>query len=199
AHKVGDRMRLDYLFLLTCADIRGTNPALWNSWRESLLKDLYRQSVRLLEGSIDQGSLERERADQARAQALALLADQTISAESAEAVWKRFDGDYFLRHTPAELVWQLPAIAGAQEAELPLVMVETIDERGTTGFVYTRDRDHLFGLTTGVLARLGLYILDARLHTTDDGFVLDSYVVIESDNTPIASTMRKDEIRDALR
>src|SRR5690606_27205353 len=55
------------------------------------------------------------------------------------------------------------------------------------------------GLTTGVLARLGLNILDARLHTTDDGFVLDSYVVIESDNTPIASTMRKDEIRDALR
>jgi [protein-PII] uridylyltransferase len=199
AHKVGDRTRLDYLFLLTCADIRGTNPALWNSWRESLLKDLYRQSVRLLEGSIDQSTLERERADQARAQALTLLADQTISAATAEAVWTRFDGDYFLRHTPAELVWQLPAIAGAKEAELPLVMVETIDERGTTVFVYTRDRDHLFGLTTGVLARLGLNILDARLHTTDDGFVLDSYVVIESDNTPIASQMRKDEIRDALR
>ncbi|MEC9361789.1 MAG: [protein-PII] uridylyltransferase [Pseudomonadota bacterium] len=199
AQKVGDRTRLDYLFLLTCADIRGTNPALWNSWRESLLKDLYRQSIRLLEGSIDQSTLERERADQARAQALSLLADRTISAETAEAVWKRFDGDYFLRHTPAELVWQLPAIAGVQEAALPLVMVETLDERGTTVFVYTRDRDHLFGLTTGVLARLGLNILDARLHTTDDGFVLDSYVVIESDNTPIASAMRKDEIRDALR
>jgi [protein-PII] uridylyltransferase len=199
AGKVGDRTRLDYLFLLTCADIRGTNPALWNSWRESLLKDLYRQSVRLLEGSVDQGSLERERTEQARSRALALLADRTMPAAAVESVWKRFDGDYFLRHTPEELAWQLPAIAAADETQLPLIMVETIDERGTTVFVYTRDRDHLFGLTTGVLARLGLNILDARLHTTDDGFVLDSYVVIESDNTPIASQMRKDEIRDALR
>jgi [protein-PII] uridylyltransferase len=199
AGKVGDRTRLDYLFLLTCADIRGTNPALWNSWRESLLKDLYRQSVRLLEGSVDQGSLERERTEQARSRALALLADRTMPAAAVESVWKRFDGDYFLRHTPEELAWQLPAIAAADETQLPLIMVETIDERGTTVFVYTRDRDHLFGLTTGVLARLGLNILDARLHTTDDGFVLDSYVVIESDNTPIASQMRKDEIRVALR
>lgn len=199
AEKVGDRTRLDHLFLLTCADIRGTNPALWNSWRESLLKDLYRQSARLLEGGVDQASLERERAEQARSHALALLADRTITADIAEAVWRRFDGDYFLRHAPEELAWQLPAIVAADESQLPLVMVETIDERGTTVFVYTRDRDHLFGLTTGVLARLGLNILDARLHTTDDGFVLDSYIVIESDNSPIASQMRKDEIRVALR
>ncbi len=199
AGKVGDRSRLDYLFLLTCADIRGTNPALWNSWRESLLKELYRQSVRLLEGSVDQASLEGERAEQARERALALLASRTTAAKDVESVWQRFDGDYFLRHTPEELAWQLPAIVAVEESELPLIMVETIDERGTTVFVYTRDRDHLFGLSTGVLARLGLNILDARLHTTDDGFVLDSYVVIESDNTPIASQMRKDEIRDALR
>ncbi len=199
AAKVGDRTRLDYLFLLTCADIRGTNPALWNSWRESLLKDLYRQSARLMDGSVDQSSLERERTDQARAKALSLLSSDSIPRETIESVWKRFDDEYFLRHTPEELAWQLPAIATASEDELPLVMVETIDERGTTVFVYTRDRDHLFGLSTGVLARLGLNILDARLHTTDDGFVLDSYVVIESDNTPIASEMRKNEIRESLR
>ncbi|MEW6166270.1 MAG: [protein-PII] uridylyltransferase [Pseudomonadota bacterium] len=199
AEKVGDRLRLDYLFLLTCADIRATNPALWNSWRESLLKDLYRQSIRILDGGVDQPTLEQERAQETRARALALLAERNISAATAEAAWKRFDRDYFLRHTPEELAWHLPAIAAASEDQLPVVMVGTIDDRGTTVFVYTRDRDHLFGLTTGVLARQGLNILDARLHTTDDGFVLDSYVVMESDNTPITSPMRTQEIREALR
>src|SRR3546814_11053967 len=38
---VGSRQRLDYLYLLACADIRGTNPALWHAWRDSLPKVLY--------------------------------------------------------------------------------------------------------------------------------------------------------------
>src|SRR3546814_6153491 len=48
-------------------------------------------------------------------------------------------------------------------------------------------------------ARLGLNILDARLHTTGDGFVLDSYVVMEGDNTPITQPIRFEEIRTAMR
>ena len=30
--------RLDYLYLLTIADIRGTNPDLYTDWKDSLLK-----------------------------------------------------------------------------------------------------------------------------------------------------------------
>jgi [protein-PII] uridylyltransferase len=36
ARQIGDRTRLDYLYLLTVADIRGTNPTLWNSWKDAL-------------------------------------------------------------------------------------------------------------------------------------------------------------------
>ncbi len=35
ADKVSSVTRLDYLYLLTVADIKGTNPTLWNSWRET--------------------------------------------------------------------------------------------------------------------------------------------------------------------
>ncbi len=199
ARKIGDRARLDYLFLLTCADIRGTNPALWNSWRESLLKDLYKMTARVLESGDDRPLREQERMSETRGRALALLQARGIEQAAAENQWKRFDREYFLRHTPEELAWHLPAMLNVQETELPLVLVEAVDGRGTTVFVYTRDRDHLFGLSCGVLSRLGLNILDARLHTTDDGFVLDSYVVMESDNSPISNPMRGEEIRVALR
>ncbi|HEX4894988.1 MAG TPA: [protein-PII] uridylyltransferase [Solimonas sp.] len=199
ARKVGDRQHLDYLFLLTCADIRGTNPKLWNSWRASLLKDLYNLTVHIFERGVDNPLREDERAAEARSQALTLLQPQGVDRATAEAVWARFDRDYFLRYRPEELAWHLPAITGAKETDLPLIVAETLPGRGTTVLVYTRDRDHLFGLTCGVLARLGLNILDARLHTTHDGFVLDSYVVMEGDNTPITLPMRSDEIRAALR
>jgi [protein-PII] uridylyltransferase len=37
---VGDQVHLDYLYNLTVADINGTNPSLWNTWRASLLRKL---------------------------------------------------------------------------------------------------------------------------------------------------------------
>ena len=30
-----------HLYLLTCADIAGTSPKLWNAWKDRLLADLY--------------------------------------------------------------------------------------------------------------------------------------------------------------
>src|SRR5690606_12801935 len=40
AVEMADRERLDYLYLLTCADIAGTSPKLWNAWKDRLLSDL---------------------------------------------------------------------------------------------------------------------------------------------------------------
>jgi [protein-PII] uridylyltransferase len=199
AKRVGNRKRLDYLFLLTCADIRGTNPKLWNSWRESLLTELYRSTARALERGLHDPVGADELASEQRAQALRLLAAAGISETIASAIWARFENDYFLRHTPEELAWHLPEILTASDQRLPLILVKSLADRGATVFIYTRDRDHLFGLTTGVLARLGLTILDARLNTTADGYVLDSYVVTEGDGTPITQSLRFEEIAAALR
>lgn len=196
SERVQTRERLDYLYLLTVSDIRGTNPKLWNSWRDSLLKELYKATARALEQGIGSVYTLEERAGIHRAQALARLAQQGIESEVAKAVWARFDTDYFLRHTPDELAWHLPEILRAGDA--PVVVAKNFEDRGTTVFLYCRDRDHLFGLSTGVLARLGLNILDARLHTTADGHVLDSYVVLEADGSPINNPHRFAEIAERL-
>ena len=197
--KIGDRTHLDYLFLMTVADIRATNPALWNSWRESLLMDLYKSTGRALERGVENPLLQDEMVAEAKKAAAELLKASGIDREAGRAVWSRFGNEYFLRHSPEELAWHLPAIFSATDADLPLVLVDSVGGRGTTVFVYMRDRDHLFALATGVLSRLGLNILDARIHTSADGFVLDSFVVMEGDGSAIQNPHRLDEIGVQLR
>jgi [protein-PII] uridylyltransferase len=199
ARQVDDQTRLDYLYLLTVCDIRATNPSLWNSWRASLLQELYAATRRTLERGLHEPIGERELVEETKAGARRLLEDRGLSGEQIDAVWARIEDEHFLRHSSAEIAWQTQAIAETPEEELPLVRVDTLAARGTTVFVYTRDVDYLFGLTTGMLARLGLNILDARIGATRDGYTLDTYVVMEGNGAPIVEASRFDEIRDALR
>ncbi|HEY5701644.1 MAG TPA: [protein-PII] uridylyltransferase, partial [Gammaproteobacteria bacterium] len=170
---VGDRIHLDYLYLLTIADIRGTNPGLWNDWRDILLRDLYLATVKAfwrgLENPIDRSELIEE--TQARARAC-LSIDKT----RAEEIWSTLGDDYFLRHTGDEIAWHTDGIAGAAAGDLPLVLARN-GRGGTELFGYVGDQEFLFAATTSVLGRLGLNILDARIITADNGMTMDSYVV----------------------
>ncbi|MDE2149283.1 MAG: [protein-PII] uridylyltransferase [Gammaproteobacteria bacterium] len=199
ATRIGTRQRLDRLLLLTVADIRATNPVLWNSWRESLLKELYFGAVRALERGLENPISQSERIAEIKRAAVQQLEAGGLDAVLIGRIWARFEDDYFLRHTPAELAWHLPAIAAAQDADLPLILAEAQAGRGGAVFVYMRDRDRLFALTAGVLAQIGLSILDARIHTSADGYTLDSWAVCETDGAPLAGAHRLVEIRNRLR
>ena len=90
ARKVGDETHLDYLYVLTCADVRGTNPKLWNSWKASLFRDFYQRVKRALrrglESPIDAEHLVRETQDAARR----LLLERGIAEEDIVRAWTRF-------------------------------------------------------------------------------------------------------------
>jgi [protein-PII] uridylyltransferase len=199
ARLVGDQTRLDYLYLLTVCDIRATNPSLWNSWRASLLQELHAATRRTLERGLHRPIGKQELIGETKAAARRLLEDRGLGLEQIESVWSRIEDEHFLRHSGAEIAWQTEAIAQTVADDLPLVRVDTLASRGTTVFVYTRDVDYLFGLSTGMLARLGLNILDARIGSTRDGYTLDTYVVMEGNGEPITEPSRFDEIRESLR
>jgi len=48
AEKVSDKERLNYLFLLTVADIIAVGPTVWNDWKGGLLLTLYRETAEYL-------------------------------------------------------------------------------------------------------------------------------------------------------
>lgn len=198
AREVGTRERLDRLFILTVCDIRATNPDLWNSWKESLLTDLYNNARRALERGLDDPLSPEEMIAETRSAAAALLTRAKINTPKFQAVWARFDPEYFLRHSPEEVARQTRAIVEHGDNEQPLVSLTHIKDQGSTLFVYSRDRDYLFGVTTGVLAQLGLSVLDARINTTHDDYTLDTYVVAEDNAEPVQDEYRKREVEAAL-
>jgi [protein-PII] uridylyltransferase len=200
AKRVGDETHLDYLYVLTCADVRGTNPKLWNSWKASLFHEFYQRVKRALrrglESPIDQDELMRETQDAARR----LLIDQQIAEADIQRAWARFAPAYFLRHTPEEVAWHTRLLADRPpESEDPLVAIEPQSVRGTTGvLVFGRPARHGFARATAVLDQLGLTIVDARITPTSDGFSLDFYHVLEDDGAPITDEERQREIERAL-
>jgi [protein-PII] uridylyltransferase len=200
AREVGDETHLDYLYVLTCADVRATNPKLWNSWKASLFQEFYdhvkRALRRGLETPIDQDELMRENQDRARA----LLRGTGMQPSAIDSTWARLPTVYFLRHPPEEIARHTRALAaGEANADEALVSVEPHSERGTTAvMIYAPHRRHGFARATAVLDQLGLNILEARITPVGNGFSLDSYHVLEEDGLPAVEAERCHEIEQAL-
>jgi [protein-PII] uridylyltransferase len=199
AAAVGDPVRLDYLYLLTVADIRATNPTLWNAWKDALLSELYLSTRRALRRGIAAPQDQSERVREAQHNAEALLREAGLPAAGVSDLWVTLDEDYFLRHSAEEIAWHTRAILENRNG-LPLVMVRAHTERGGTAVcVYAPDHPHLFAITTSALDQLGLNIVDARIITTRSGHTLETYMVLEEDGEPVTHAYRLGEISGVLR
>ncbi len=198
ARRVGDQAHLDYLYVLTVADVRGTNPKLWNAWKARLFEEFYERTKRALrrglETPVDQEELIRETQEQARANM------PTITQEQIAQVWSQWTEAYFLRYTPEEIAWQTGVLASRDPGDdTPLVAARQLTDRGGTAVLtYTPHRLHSFARTTAVLDQMGLNVVDARLITSANGFSLETYVVLEDNGAVIADPARISEIEREL-
>lgn len=194
AQVVGDVTHLDYLYALTVADICATNPNLWNSWRASLLRELYTQTRRALNRGLDNPPDKAELIRANRDTALDLLADQGIARGPAEAVFETLGEQYFIRENAQDIAWHVAAIVAHGPCDTPLVLLRdshSVHRGGASQlFIYTPDRPQLFATMTAMLDQLDLNVLDARIITSRHGFSLDTYVVLERDGQRITDPAR---------
>ena len=179
AERVADRERLDYLYLLTCADIAGTSPKLWNAWKDRLFADLYASTRFALRRGLEHPVHAAERIAETRVEALALLHYEGIGDAAIEAVWKSLPDEVFLRYRASQVAWQTAAIVAQKDPADDLVAVRALGDSGLMElFVHARDRDGLFAAAVATLDRLGLGVLEARALATRNGRVFDSFQVL---------------------
>jgi [protein-PII] uridylyltransferase len=198
ATRVGDQVHLDYLYVLTVSDVRGTNPKLWNAWKARLFEEFYERTKRALrrglETPVDQEELIRETQEQARAK----MPD--VPQDRITEVWSQWTEAYFLRYTPEEIAWHTTLLAPRPALDdAPLVAIRQLTDRGGTAVLtYTPRRLRSFARTTAVLDQMGLNVVDARLISSANGFSLETYVVLEDSGAVIADAVRIREIERGL-
>jgi [protein-PII] uridylyltransferase len=177
AAMVKDERHLTALYLLTVADIRGTSPKVWNAWKAKLLEDLYRITLRVLGG--EPHSADRElRARQQ--EALATLRLYGLPADAHEALWSQLDMAYFLRHDASDIAWQTRSLCGKLGSDKPVVKcrLAPIGE-GLQVTAYVKDQPDLFARICSYFDRKNFSILDAKIHTTRDGYALDTFLITD--------------------
>ncbi len=188
AKKTGNATYLDYLYVLTVADICATNPTLWNSWRASLLKQLYLETRNALRRGLENPIDKKTRVENTQYTALQQLS-QTFSEIQIKSLWEKFGDEYFLQNSAEDIIWHTQEILN-HTGNTILVATKSINKEGQTGatqiFVYIEDQDNLFAATVAVLDQLHLNILDANITTTSDNFSLDTYIILTEQGAPLS-------------
>ena len=204
AEAIGDGDRLDYLYLLTVADVRGTNPKRWSSWKDALLRDLYQATRRSLDRGLQNPQAQDALIEQKQSEAMRILARKGIEAEECRNLWFQFAVDFFAPSQPEEIAWQTRRILQTPLEELPVVEVRLLPDRGCTEiFIFMEDRANLFVQITALLDQRNLDVVNARVMTTDDGLAVNTFQVLTRDHEPLEagepSQTLTEELRAALR
>jgi [protein-PII] uridylyltransferase len=199
ARTVGDQTHLDYLYVLTVADVRGTNPKMWNSWKDTLFLELYQATRRALRRGVSNPIDKEEFITARQAQAEELLKQSGLEAERWARVWSTFTEEYLLRHRPEEIAWHTRVLEASGTPRSIIVDVNDVVAPGLTSvIVYSPEETNSFVRATAVLDELGLNIVDARIVPLTHGQSLDTYCVLESDGSTITDRRRLDEIHNRL-
>ncbi len=196
AAQVQDIRRLQLLYALTVADVRATNPTLWNSWKDALLRSLYDKTLQWLERPESRLHAGKPYHSVVRQEALDLVR-QSQGDETRFRQWLELAGeDYPRKFTAEQIHWQFRALSNASEKA---VRVRRHPSDGASEIlVYCTDRKGLFADLCQMLFDEQLTIVNADIHTTPDGRAIDCFTVLELDGGPIRSSRRNQLIADAI-
>ncbi|MGO3295079.1 [protein-PII] uridylyltransferase [Marinobacter sp.] len=203
ARAVPSQAHLDYLYILTVCDISATNPKLWNTWRASLLRQLYIEAKRALRRGTEIPVDRQAWVLATQSEAREILHAQNITDEQIDAIWDTVDEDYFLQDSTVDIAWQTAAIVNHGDTPGPLVLIRDTLGGPSDGYsqitMYMNDRATLFAATTAVLEQLNLNIVDARISSNDGPYTLSAYVVLDEKGQPLGvDPARKERVRKRL-
>jgi [protein-PII] uridylyltransferase len=172
ATQVRTPYRLKLLYLLSFADIKAVGPEAWTSWKHTLLMELFLKTSHLLERKENRAiTLERDEIAQRLKESL----PESIVSEYAEYLPDRYLSSYSLKEIAHHI-----ELARHIEKELLIIEWEIEKETQARLTVCTKDRYGLFSRIAGSMFLNGLNIIEAQIHTWENGFALDTFYVEDS-------------------
>ncbi len=192
---------LRMLLILTAADIAAVGPGVLTKWKESLLIELYKRTLRTLAGDQDDkmaGPNSLKRLTREVAQEFKTLVVGGL--DWIESQLDRFPLRYLHGTQPKRIAAHLEAIARLQTGDV-LVESNFNEELGTCEFtVVTHDNltPGIFSKTAGVMAAQGLEIFDAQIITRNDGVVVNTFQASDPDFSGAPPVERLDDTAETI-
>jgi len=189
--------RLKLLLVLTCADIRAVGPAVWNNWKATLLRELYRRADEYLRGGQAAAGVDA-RVAACRAALAEKLSDWPAAArdqflaQGSPAYWLTYNTEDHERHA---------RFIRKAEAENRKVAIDLSVESARAAnrmMIYTPDHPGLFAEIAGALSLSGMSIVDAKILTLPNGMALDTFWFQGFDGLPAASDEKLMRIRGRI-
>ncbi|MCB1583801.1 MAG: [protein-PII] uridylyltransferase [Xanthomonadales bacterium] len=165
AQLVGSQHYLNHLYILTIADISGTDPKLWNSYKDSLLKELYERTVKYFSAT------PTDVVESTKAEAMDLL-DKRHHEEVVD-LWQHIPDRFFDYSSPEQIAQVSQAIA--ENNHQATICITDLHDDGFEVMVYGQDKKGLFHQLVAVLAEHHISVANARIFTGSNGFVLDYF------------------------
>lgn len=189
--------RLRLLLILTVVDIRAVGPGVWNSWKRQLLRDLFDAAEEVLRlGHKQKGRREKVAAVQQELHDL-LQWDESRFAR----LTLRLPDSYWLAEPLDVLARNARFIDSADREPHKVKPVSTSieEERGATLVTgYAQDQPGLFYRIAGAISFAGGSIIDARIHTTLDGMVVDNLLVQDVNGGAFGEEHQLARLEDAV-
>ena len=199
ASKIGNNIKLDYLYLLTVADMRATNSNVWNSWKDSLLKSLWRQTKYAFQRGLNNPLDSAEIISITQTQTLAFIKNRYWNTKEISELWEKLGDEYFLRYSAQEIAKHTQAIYESKNSDTVIHIEPEGVSGGTDIFIKTPINKDLFTNTTIALNQLHLNIVEARLVSSKDQCALNTYTVLELNGDTVDNPIRLKEISDGIK
>ncbi len=183
---VESQTRLDYLYLITIADIEATSSKLWNNWKDSLLWELYSiASIALQESNVDIFS-RQHLISESREIVRKLLQQKGFDPAAIEVLWDSLAQNVFLSFSTEQLEWTASTVLNSDPGDSVLFAIREVKEQGVSELlVHTPDYDGLFAAVTTVIDEIGLDVLSARIGATTSKKSFDLFQLMDRHAQPL--------------
>ena len=178
AKKITNKENLISLYLLTVADIRATSPHVWNQWKATLLKNLFKSTLNYLE----QDKVSHEDSITKRKEKAALILDNyNIKNHHYKALWENFGKSYFYRYTEEEIAWQTRLLFSHITPSKPIIRVRhRPNGEGIEVLIYQKNSANIFNKTCHFFDEIGYNIAAAKIFTTQHDYALNLFDLLDA-------------------
>jgi [protein-PII] uridylyltransferase len=194
AQVVASPERLKLLLVLTVVDIRAVGPGVWNSWKRQLLSDLFDGTEEVLR----LGHKQRGREDRISAKKAQLETRLALPTTRFAKLAKRLPEPYWIAEPDDIIERNARLLLTNEEAVLAIDACYYPDRGATLVTVLAADHPGLFYRIAGAIHLAGGNIIDARIHTSNDGMAIDNFLVQDPLGRPFMEAGQIERLRLAI-